>query len=167
MSQEEDEHEFDALYRRTSARIMGQAYALTGNRAAAEDLVQEAFGRAWMRWGRVRSLENPEAWVRRVMLNQAISSWRKTSRPDRLEPVSRAGDEPDVDAMWLAAALAKLPKDQCRAVVLHDAAGLSVPEIAGELRVPAGTVKSWISRGRAALSVMLADSREDIGHGRQ
>jgi len=159
VSREEDEHEFDALYRRISPRIMGQAYAITGNRASAEDLVQEAFGRAWLRWSRVRRLENPEAWVRRVMLNQAISSWRKRSRPELSEPVLRAGDEPDLDAVWVAKALRSLPPNQCRAVVLHDAAGLTVPEIARELHVPAGTVKSWISRGRAALSVLLRPGR--------
>lgn len=167
VSQEEDESEFDALYRRISPRIMGQAYAITGNRAAAEDLVQEAFGRAWLRWSRVRRLDNPEAWVRRVMMNQAISTWRKASRPHLREPWLGDADGPDVDALWLAGALAKLPRNQCRAVVLHDAGGLTVPEIAHELRVPTGTVKSWISRGRAALSVLLADSREDIGHGRR
>lgn len=166
MGREEDEHEFDALYRRLSSRIMGQAYAMTGNRASAEDLTQEAFGHAWVRWGRVRRLQNPEAWIRRVMMNQAISDWRKQSRPDLADPSARAGDEPDADAIWLANALRNLPANHRRAVVLHDAAGLTVPEIARELHVPAGTVKSWISRGRAALAVLLADSKEDIRHGR-
>ena len=44
MVKEEDAHEFDVLYRRLSPRVMGQAYAMTGSRAAAEDLIQEAFG---------------------------------------------------------------------------------------------------------------------------
>ena len=166
MSREEDENEFDAFYRRSSPRIMGQAYAIAGSRAPAEDLVQEAFGRAWLGWSRVRRLENPEAWVRRVMLNLAISNWRKSLRPDLLDPALRAAEPPDVDALWLAGALRRLPRNQCRAVVLHDAAGLTVPEIARELHAPAGTVKSWISRGRTALSVLLADSREDVGHAR-
>jgi len=161
---EDDEHEFDALYRRLSPRMVGQAYAMTGSTAAAEDLVQEAFGRAWVRWGRVRRLENPEAWIRRVMVNQAISDWRKRSRPEVLDPRLRPGEVMEVDAIWLADALRTLPRNQCRAVVLHDAAGLTVPEISRQLRVPSGTVKSWISRGRTRLAILLDDSREDVRH---
>ena len=161
---EDDEHEFDALYRRLSPRMMGQAYAMTGSTAAAEDLVQEAFGRAWVRWSRVRRLENPEAWMRRVMVNQAISDWRKRSRPEVLDPRLRPGEVTEVDAIWLSDALRTLPRNQCRAVVLHDAAGLTVPEISRQLRVPSGTVKSWISRGRTRLAILLDDSREDVRH---
>jgi RNA polymerase sigma-70 factor (ECF subfamily) len=164
---EDDAHEFDVLYRRLSPRLMGQAYAMTGSRSSAEDLIQEAFGRAWLRWGRVRRLEYPEAWIRRVMLNQAISDWRKASRPSPTDPSPQGGDEPDVDAIWLADALRALPRNHCRAVVLHDAAGLTVPEIASALHVPAGTVKSWIFRGRATLAVLLTDSKEDVRHGRR
>lgn len=167
MVREDDEHEFDALYRRLSPRMVGQAYAMTGSTAAAEDLVQEAFGRAWVRWGRVRRLENPEAWIRRVMVNQAISDWRKRSRPEVLDPRLRPGEVTEVDAIWLSDALRTLPRNQCRAVVLHDAAGLTVPEISRQLRVPSGTVKSWISRGRTRLAILLDDSREDARHVRR
>jgi RNA polymerase sigma-70 factor (ECF subfamily) len=156
-----DEEEFDALYRRLSPRLMGQAYSMTGSRTAAEDLIEAAFGRAWVRWGEVRRLQNPEAWIRRVMLNQAISDWRKRSRPNLADRTAQVGDESDVDAIWLADALRALPRNHCRAIVLHDAAGLTVPEIARELHVPAGTVKSWLSRGRATLAVLLTDSKED------
>ncbi len=167
MVREDDEHEFDALYRRLSPRMVGQAYAMTGSTAAAEDLVQEAFGRAWVRWSRVRRLENPEAWIRRVMVNQAISDWRKRSRPEVLDPRLRPGEVTEVDAIWLSDALRTLPRNQCRAVVLHDAAGLTVPEISRQLRVPSGTVKSWISRGRTRLAILLDDSREDARHVRR
>jgi RNA polymerase sigma-70 factor (ECF subfamily) len=166
VASETEEQEFDDLYRRLSPRLMGQAYAMTGNRASAEDLVQEAFGRAWVRWARVRRLQNPEAWIRRVMQNQAISDWRRWSRPRFIDATGQRGNGPDVDAIWLADALRSLPRNQCRAVVLHDAAGLTVPEVAIELRVPEGTVKSWISRGRGALAVLLVDSKEDVRHGR-
>jgi len=158
-------HEFDDFYRRSSGRAMGQAYAMTGNKASAEDLVQEAFGRAWRRWVGVRRLENREAWVRRVMLNQAISDWRKASRPVVAEPSTEPRDEPDLDAIWLAGALRALPRNQCRAIVLHDAVGLTVPEVARELHVPTGTVKSWIFRGHSSLALLLADSKVDVRDG--
>jgi RNA polymerase sigma-70 factor (ECF subfamily) len=162
-----DEEEFDALYRRLSPRLMGQAYSMTGSRTAAEDLIEAAIGRAWVRWGEVRRLQNPEAWIRRVMLNQAISDWRKRSRPNLADRTAQVGDESDVDAIWLADALRALPRNHCRAIVLHDAAGLTVPEIARELHVPAGTVKSWLSRGRATLAVLLTDSKEDARNDRR
>ena len=122
MGREIDEEEFDALYRRVSPRLMGQAYAMTGSRTAAEDLVQEMFGRGWVRWARVRRLDNPEAWIRRAMLNQAISDWRKHSRARLGAASAPVGDELDVDAIWLADALRRLPRNHCRAVVLHDVA---------------------------------------------
>ena len=60
--------------------------------------------------------------------------------------------------MALAAALRSLPRRQAQAIVLHDAAGLSALEVAGELNVPEGTVRSWLSRGRAVLAARLTDS---------
>ena len=55
----------------------------------------------------------------------------------------------------LAAALRTLPENQMLAIVLHDGVGLSVPEVAHTLKVPDGTVKSWLSRGRATAALSL------------
>ncbi len=55
----------------------------------------------------------------------------------------------------LAAALRSLPESQMLAIVLHDGAGMTVPEVALTLKVPDGTVKSWLSRGRATAALSL------------
>ena len=54
---------FDAFYRDTSRRLVRYAYGLTGDAAEAQDLVQEAYARAWQRWRRVSGYDNAEAWL--------------------------------------------------------------------------------------------------------
>jgi RNA polymerase sigma-70 factor (ECF subfamily) len=68
---------FEELYRAEWGSMVGLAYTLTGSRAVAEDLTQEAMLRAYREWGRVSSYDNPATWVRRVVLNLAASRWRR------------------------------------------------------------------------------------------
>ena len=158
--------DFDELYRAHGGRLVVQLYAYTQDLALAEDLVQEAFCRALPRWERLRTYDDPVAWVRRVAWNLATSRWRRTraaldfARRQREEHV--AGPSPDRVA--LAAALAKLPSNQRKAVVLRHLADLSVAEIAQQLGAAEGTVRVWLHRGRAALAAELTDARED-NHG--
>jgi RNA polymerase sigma-70 factor (ECF subfamily) len=72
--------------------------------------------------------------------------------------------EPDVEALELARALDTLPPPQRTAIVLHDAGDLSVADVARELDVPEGTVRSWLSRGRKALAaeLYLSDSDDEV-----
>lgn len=155
---------FDAFYRVSSPRVLGQVYLATGNLAAAEDAVAEAFARAWQRWPEVRSLDAPEAWVRTVASRVAISSWRKVR--NRLIAHSRDADQhraangdqlPGLgpEHLVLIDALRTLPVRHRQAIVLHYLAGRTVLEIAAEMRVAEGTVKSWLARARAALRVEL------------
>ena len=71
---------FDAFYERARDRLAVQIAALTGDPAEAVDHVQEAFVRAWSRWGYVSGLDDPEGWVRRVAHNLAVSRWRRARR---------------------------------------------------------------------------------------
>ena len=59
--------DFEAFYRDTSRRPMRYAYGLTGDPGEAQDLVQEAYARAWQRWRRQRGYEDPEAWLRLIV----------------------------------------------------------------------------------------------------
>ena len=72
-----DPENFDEFYAASVRRLTSQLYAMTGDRAEAEDAVQEAFARAWQRRGRVSGYADPEAWVRTVACRISISSWRK------------------------------------------------------------------------------------------
>lgn len=145
---------FDAFYRESSRRVLGHVYLSTGDLAASEDAVAEAFARAWQRWSSVSRADSPEAWVRTVAQRIAISQWRKLR--NRLVAQRRAHDEDPLpglgpDHVALVAALRQLPARQRQAIVLHHLADRSVADIADELDVAQGTVKAWLSRGRTAM----------------
>ena len=156
------ESSYDGFFRAVFPRLVGQAYLLTGSQELAQDLAQEALVRAWAQWRHVSTLDRPEAWVRRVLHNLAIDEARWRGRRHRLplaDATAPAG--PDVEAMTVAAALQALPPPRRRAMVLHDVAGVPVDEIAEELGVPSGTVRSWLSRDRALLAERLATAEKE------
>ncbi|MFF8293396.1 SigE family RNA polymerase sigma factor [Streptomyces sp. NPDC016309] len=162
------EDEFDAFYAGAFPRLVGQLYAVTGDLAEAQDVVQEAFVRAWDKRRALMADGAPEAWVRTVAMRLAVSRWRRARRWLELmrhspppEPVP--GPSPDHTA--LVEALRGLPEAQRTAVVLHHLCDLSVEEIAKETGSPQGTVKARLSRGRAALARRLAGTAvlEDPG----
>jgi RNA polymerase sigma-70 factor, ECF subfamily len=154
-SKEDDSASFDAFFRAAKTPLVSMAYLLCGDLQAAQDLTQEALLRTWSRWPRVRKYDDPLAWTRRVLYNLIIS-WARGAKVRR-RPVEspRSVAPPDESHLMLAAALRALPQDQMRALVLHDGAGLSVKEVASEMNVPEGTVKSWLSRGRATAAHSL------------
>lgn len=154
-----DPETFDAFYTTSFGRLVGQVYAMCGNFAEAQDCVQEAFVRAWDKRLTLDPTLAPEAWVRTVAYRLAVSRWRRAKRalqpPDRAKQPHRAPAEPDVTGIALARALAGLPAEQRRAIVLHHLCDLSVAEVAREVGAPEGTVKARLSRGRAALATQL------------
>ena len=154
------EIEFDLFFRHQMSRLMGQAYVLAGDAAGAQDLVQESFLRAWQRWDDVRRMNDPEAWLRRVMYNLAVSQWRRSRKLVPLGELEQSVSDEHPEAGALAAALRSLPRQQAQAIVLFDAAGLSAVEVARELNVPEGTVRSWLSRGRAVLAARMVENED-------
>ncbi|GAA2054205.1 SigE family RNA polymerase sigma factor [Catenulispora yoronensis] len=158
------EADFEAFYAASSRRLLGHVYAMTGDLAEAEDALQEAYARAWQRWGRVAAYEDPEGWVRTVAYRITISAWRRTTsrllahrRGARPEEVPGASP----DRLALIAALRAIPADQRRVIVLHHLVGLSVAEIRAETGVPEGTVKSRLARGRRALAEHLSEYADE------
>lgn len=109
--------------------------------------------------------------VRRVALNLAASAARNARRRAaallRLAPSPAPGPELSTESVDLAAGLRALPMGQRRVIVLHYLVGLPVEEIAGQLRLPSGTVKSRLARGRKTLARRLgvAMSQEVQIHG--
>lgn len=156
------EIDFDGFYHAHFRALTVQLCAYTGDLAQAQDLAQEAFCRAYARWAKVVQYDDPVAWVRRVAWNLAASRWRRMRtaraylRRQREEHVAGPGP----DRVVLTAALAKLPENQRRVVVLHHLADMSVAEIARQEGVAEGTVKSWLHRGRNTLATLLKDSNE-------
>lgn len=158
--------DFDEIYHAHFRSLTVQLTAYCGELAQAQDLVQEAFCRAYARWSRVSRYDDPVAWIRRVAWNLAASRWRRLRTAQRF--LRRQREEhvpgPSPDRVALTAALAHLPAPQRRAVVLHYLADLSVNQIAQQEEVPEGTVKSWLHRGRAALAAQLAVTSEVNHH---
>lgn len=111
--------------------------------------------RAWLRWEAVGAYDDPEGWVRRVAHNLAVSRWRRAKKLVLRASLPAARTEIPGERMAIVAALQALPVAERRAIVLHHVAGLSVVDIARELRAPEGTVKSWLSRGRSRLASEL------------
>ncbi|MBL7258390.1 SigE family RNA polymerase sigma factor [Paractinoplanes lichenicola] len=153
---------FDEFYRETSARMLRYGYALTGDLAEAQDVVQEAYTRAWRRWATVSAHPAPEGWLRLTVGRLSTDRWRRLSgwraavrRAGPPEPVG----PPSEDAVLLTAALRKLAVPTRQAVALHYLFDLSVADIAAEIGAPVGTVTSRLSRGRAELAEILTPAR--------
>ncbi|MEV1330836.1 SigE family RNA polymerase sigma factor [Micromonospora costi] len=153
-----DAGSFDEFYRSTSRRMLRYGYAVAGDYTEAQDLVQEAYARAWRQWGRMSAHPAPEAWLRLVVARLATDRWRRLhgwhaaltrSGPPEVVP------PPSEDGVLLLDALRRLPAAQRQALALHYLFDMSVEEIARETQVPTGTVKSWLSRGRARLAALL------------
>jgi RNA polymerase sigma-70 factor, ECF subfamily len=150
--------DFDDFYRAASPRLTRYAFAVCGDFGTAQDLAQEAFIRAWLRWHKLRNYDNPESWLRLIVTNMVTDRWRRLSARrkawQRTGPVHPVGP-PGEDAVLLAAALRHLPLSHRRAVVLHYLFDLPLAEIAVETGASIGTVKSWLWRGRNELARLL------------
>jgi RNA polymerase sigma-70 factor (sigma-E family) len=140
------------------ADLLRTAYLLTGSRDSAEDLVQSSLLRAMRRWHRV---DDPMAYVRRCMVNERTSRWRRMRGKEVLAAVLPDASGPDhADGVAardeLLTEMAKLP-DRMRAVlVLRYWEDLSEADTAALLRCSTGSVKSQASRGLARLRDALA-----------
>jgi RNA polymerase sigma-70 factor (ECF subfamily) len=153
---------FEDFYGAYFNALVVQLTPYVGDMSDAQDVVQEAFCRAWSRWDKVARYDDPAAWVRRVAWNLANSRWRRIKvrllfqRSQRLE----TAQGPNPDRVAVERALATLSPNHRRAVMLHYLVGLSISEIAADCQAPESTVKSWLHRGRARLGAALAADDE-------
>jgi RNA polymerase sigma-70 factor (sigma-E family) len=151
------------IYEASYRRLVTQAYAVAGDRVEAEDAVQESFARAVAAGSRFRHVDNPEAWLRTVALNVIRRKWRRARLFSSMSPrLATPSDVPGVseDHVAVVDALRALPFQQRETIALFYLADLSVQEIAATLGVAAGTVKSRLTRGRAALAGLLQTTVE-------
>jgi RNA polymerase sigma-70 factor (sigma-E family) len=154
--------EFAEFVRASSARLLRAAYLLTGDRHQAEDDVQTALVRTYTSWGKIRR-QDPFGYARRVLANHVIDRWRRPIREDATEELPErpvAGDFTDgvVTQEWLMRALAGLSARERAVVVLRHFCDLSEADVAAELKISLGTVKSTNSRALAKMRV-AADPR--------
>jgi RNA polymerase sigma-70 factor (sigma-E family) len=147
--------EFAAFVRMRMPALLRFGHALTGNPHDALDLAQTALERTGVRWRSVRrNGQDPEAYVRRAMVNSWVSRWRRLRReslvpgvPDR----AVAADDRALEREPLWQALRALPPRQRAVIVLRYYEDLSEAEIASTLGVSPGTVKSQAAKAMATL----------------
>jgi RNA polymerase sigma-70 factor (sigma-E family) len=162
-----DPDEFDEFVRSCGHRLYRTACLLSGgDRASAEDLSSEALARVYLAWPRVRA-GDAYGYARRIMVNLHIDWWRRVGR--RRETITdRVPEEPDPTDIGIDAArrdsvvraLGRLTRRERAVVVLRYYLDLSEQDIAAELSVSLGTVKSTCARALRKLRVSpeLADS---------
>lgn len=151
------------LYASTYRRLVGVLSAASGSVPEAEEVVQEAFIRLLPKWPQVRDYDDPEAWVRTVAFRLLSNRMRKARR-GVLALLVHSPPPPTLpattDRIDVERALARLTLGQRQVLVLHHLVQLEIPEIAATLGIPVGTVKSRLSRGRAALAAVLSEENE-------
>ncbi|MGQ0850084.1 MAG: RNA polymerase sigma factor [Actinomycetota bacterium] len=156
---------FESFYRREYRGVVALAYALSGSRLGAEDLAQEAFIAAQQRWEQIGWYEKPEAWVRRVLANMAVSAFRR--RTAELKALGRlAGQrqeslpplEPADERFWDL--VRELPQKQAQAIALFYLEDHSIAEISEILDCSTSTAKVHLFRGRQTLATKLGVTRE-------
>jgi RNA polymerase sigma-70 factor (ECF subfamily) len=162
--------EFEELYTHSRQSLVGQLYLMTGDLHEAQDVVQEAFVRAWVRRARLDRNAGPEAWIRTVARRLAISRWRHRGRSLdawRRHAGGQAGSTPapEPGTVALVAALRRLSERQRQITVLHYVCDLTVEQVADETGISTGTVKTHLSRARAALTPHLSDATFKEDHG--
>jgi RNA polymerase sigma-70 factor (ECF subfamily) len=154
---ERSDASFEAFFEETCQRIVGIVAVATGDVAAAEDAVQDAYARALTRWGRVSRLDRPDLWVARVATRIAIDSWRRRRRETPLEAEMRASVHDDIDRLWVRWGLEGLSPMQRVTMILRHVEGRPVAEVAAVTSTSPETVKTHLKRATRRLRALLRE----------
>ena len=179
--------QFEELAMPLLDQLYGAALRMTRNPADAEDLVQEAYAKAFAGFHSFKQGTNFRAWMHRILTNAYINHYRKRQRQPAQYPTDEITDwqlaaaaehtstglrSAEVEAMELLpddeirSALAELPEEFRMAVYYADVMDLPYKEIAEIMDTPLGTVMSRLHRGRKQLRELLRDVATDRGYGR-
>jgi RNA polymerase sigma-70 factor (sigma-E family) len=150
------------LYQAHALGLIRLAVVMLGDRAAAEDVVQEAFCGLYRRWNQLSDTDKALSYVRSSVINGCRSALRKRRLPLglRWQPAGESAESAVLiseEHQEVLAAMRRLPVRQREAVVLRFYLDLGEEEIAASMRVTRGTVKSTTSRALAALGKMLGE----------
>jgi RNA polymerase sigma-70 factor (sigma-E family) len=167
MEESDKDAEFEAYMAARQPSLLRTAYLLTGDRHTAEDLVQTALAKLYLSWDKVQRRELVDAYVRRILVNENNSTWRRAWRrrevtTDEVPEHGTVIDEHDLGqkaALWDF--VQTLPRKQRAVIVLRFYEELSEAETAHVLGISVGTVKSLASRALASMRGRL-DSRPEL-----
>jgi RNA polymerase sigma-70 factor (sigma-E family) len=151
--------DFMEFVRARSLSLRRTAYLLCGDWSSGDDLVQEALAKVYVAWPRIAATEAALSYTRTTMLRTYLNEKRKWRREVNLAEVPEhpTDDQDTALTVTLSALLRELPSKQRAVLVLRFYQDLSVPQIADELGIPEGTVKSQLSRGLATMRVRLGE----------
>lgn len=156
--------EFAAFATAATPALLRTAWMICGNATQAEDLVQSAMVKVYLRWGKLRQGQ-PQAYARKCILNDHIDNHRRGRHETTVHqlPEQHHHDREPEDTHGIARLLEMLPARERQVVVLRHYVGLTEAEVSDALDISLGTVKSSASRGLARLREALAteDQKED------
>ncbi len=162
--------EFEQFVASSTDGLLRTAYLIVSDLAEAEDLVQETLFQVARRWPRVRRMDHPLAYARRILVNRAIDRSKRHARElaelnghapeDRVDEAAASSFSALDERSELVAALGTLPPRQRAVLVLRYFADLPEAEVAGVLGCSVGTVKSTSSRALARLEQSLSQESE-------
>lgn len=160
-----DRAAFNLLYQATSAKLFGVTLRVLGNRAAAEEVLQETYVRIWQKAGqyKVNGL-SPMTWLITVARNNAIDRKRKQKTPTEEIPVTLSDGQPGPEAAAIAsqdrdrlmACFAELPEGRAGAVKSAYLDGTTYADLAAHYDVPLNTMRTWLRRSLIALKECMS-----------
>jgi RNA polymerase sigma-70 factor (sigma-E family) len=162
---ERDQREFTDFYTAARDDCLHAVLTVVGDRDLAEDLVAEAFTKAWRAWRTLRQHPAGRAWIVRTALNTHVSWWRRRRReiPVASHDRGAAVSPPPALDRCVVAALQRLPARQREVIALRVLLDLDTATTARTLGMPSGTVASHLSRGLATLrrELLAADDQKE------
>ena len=144
---------FDVFFTERFTELSRLAFLLTGSSGVADEIAQDACEQVFRRWG---DITHPRAYARIAVVNGARAWGRRRTRRAATAEQPEPAPAVDADAIAVRAVLADLPQDEREVLVLRFYADLKVDDIAAELEMPSGTVKSHIHRGLARMHKELS-----------
>lgn len=163
-----DETSFEHWVRQYQAFLYRAAWALTGERALAQDLVQETFTQAWRARAQLRQPAAVQGWLYRILCRAALRQRREPWAPwDEADCAGAVAELPALDArIDLVRALQRIAPAHREILVLHYLTDLDYAQLAAALDIPAGTVMSRLNRARHALRRALGEDDTDDANAR-
>lgn len=153
--------DFDALFLEHYHRVVAIAAAIVDSRETAEDVAQDAFAEALVRWSRLSTYERPDLWIIRVAKQRA---WKVARGNKRLLPLNsddrEGSQQPDSPAISIHRELMQLSPSQRATIVMHDLYGYRFSEIGRVLGCSEATVRVHLHRGRRRLIKTIGEASD-------
>jgi RNA polymerase sigma-70 factor (ECF subfamily) len=148
--------EFGANFETNYPRLVSQLCMITLSPAEAQDLVQEAYARAWQRWADIRELPDPTQWIRQMAVRGSTRRWRRMISRMGFGRRSKETPSDDPQHAMVLNALARMPLYRRRVLVLGDVAQAPIAEIADIESVAPAVAEARLAHARRELNELLA-----------